>query len=322
MPTCKILWAFSLTLFILSPLASLDFPSMPSISEPTMPTMDGKPYVGQPPYIPQAPNTRQQSQTESEQQNSTETASTVQETETSILSDTLTAQTISGLGGLSSLTDTLSALTSTQNVSSYLPALSKITGTNTSPANSNATLESILKELQKLSQQNNGEGTASQNTTDDSFAGNNSAKKTAPGTSSSETASAKNTSGETDSQSKILRFRVNNSDILNTCQTIYFSQPEEEGLFLLTGDRSFYIDNKPCAETFYFLFKPALDEKGLFYYEVEGEIMQNTPLPGSKLYPLTERPKLTARKTGNLITLKHSSENWNLDMLIDLREFR
>ena len=128
-------------------------------------------------------------------------------------------------------------------------------------------------------------------------------------------------SSQTESQSKLLRFRVTNTDILDTCQTIYFSQPEENGLFLLTGDRSYYIDNKPYEETFYFLFTPALDDKGLFYYEVEGDIMQNAPITGSKLYPLTEKPSLIARKTGNLITLKYSAENWNLDILIDLREF-
>ena len=49
--------------------------------------------------------------------------------------------------------------------------------------------------------------------------------------------------------------------------------------------------------------------------------MQNAPITGSKLYPLTEKPSLIARKTGNLITLKYSAENWNLDILIDLREF-
>lgn len=309
MPICKILWAFSLTFFILSPLVSLDFPSMPSVSEPTMPTMDGKPYVGQPPYIPQTSNSQQSSQTETDTSDTSENTKTTSNTYTSTaensdnsnLSNVLTAQTISGLGGLSSLADTLSALTSSQNASSYLPALSQLTGTTLSQTDSNATLESILKELQKLSQKETSQQNSSQKvvTTDTSDS----------------------SSSQTESQSKLLRFRVNNTDILDTCQTIYFSQPEENGLFLLTGDRSYYIDNKPYEETFYFLFTPALDDKGLFYYEVEGDIMQNAPITGSKLYPLTEKPSLIARKTGNLITLKYSAENWNLDILIDLREF-
>lgn len=281
---------------------------MPSVSEPTMPTLDGKPYVGQPPYIPQSSNSQQSSQTETdtsdtaENTNTTSTtyAATEKNSDNSNLSNVLTAQTISGLGGLSSLTDTLSALTASQNASSYLPALSQLTGTTLSQTDSNATLESILKELQKLSQKE----TSQQNSTQKVI-----------------TTATWDNSSQTESQSKLLRFRVNNTDILNTCQTIYFSQPEENGLFLLTGDRSYYIDNRPYEETFYFLFTPALDDKGLFYYEVEGDIMQNAPITGSKLYPLTEKPSLLARKTGNLITLKYSAENWNLDILIDLREF-
>ena len=281
---------------------------MPSVSEPTMPTLDRKPYVGQPPYIPQSSNSQQSSQTETdtsdtaENTNTTSTtyAATEKNSDNSNLSNVLTAQTISGLGGLSSLTDTLSALTASQNASSYLPALSQLTGTTLSQTDSNATLESILKELQKLSQKE----TSQQNSTQKVV-----------------TTATWDNSSQTESQSKLLRFRVNNTDILNTCQTIYFSQPEENGLFLLTGDRSYYIDNRPYEETFYFLFTPALDDKGVFYYEVEGDIMQNAPITGSKLYPLTEKPSLIARKTGNLITLKYSAENWNLDILIDLREF-
>ncbi len=281
---------------------------MPSVSEPTMPTLDGKPYVGQPPYIPQSSNSQQSSQTETdtsdtaENTNTTSTtyAATEKNSDNSNLSNVLTAQTISGLGGLSSLTDTLSALTSSQNASSYLPALSQLTGTTLSQTDSNATLKSILKELQKLSQKE----TSQQNSTQKVV-----------------TTDTWDNSSQTESQSKLLRFRVNNTDILNTCQTIYFSQPEENGLFLLTGDRSYYIDNRPYEETFYFLFTPALDDKGVFYYEVEGDIMQNAPITGSKLYPLTEKPSLIARKTGNLIALKYNAKNWNLDILIDLRDF-
>lgn len=281
---------------------------MPSVSEPTMPTLDGKPYVGQPPYIPQSSNSQQSSQTETdtsdtaENTNTTSTtyAATEKNSDNSNLSNVLTAQTISGLGGLSSLTDTLSALTASQNASSYLPALSQLTGTTLSQTDSNATLKSILKELQKLSQKE----TSQQNSTQKVV-----------------TTDTWDNSSQTESQSKLLRFRVNNTDILDTCQTIYFSQPEENGLFLLTGDRSYYIDNRPYEETFYFLFTPALDDKGVFYYEVEGDIMQNAPITGSKLYPLTEKPSLIARKTGNLIALKYNAKNWNLDILIDLREF-
>ena len=101
---------------------------------------------------------------------------------------------------------------------------------------------------------------------------------------------------------------------------MYFSQPDPAGIFLLTGDRGVKAGGKDRNETFYFLFTPTLDAEGKFIYQVEAELTQDWAVDRSELYPLTTALPLTATRTGNLITLRHNSEGWNLDLLLDLRE--
>jgi hypothetical protein len=101
---------------------------------------------------------------------------------------------------------------------------------------------------------------------------------------------------------------------------VYFSQPDPAGIFLLTGDRVVKAGGKDRNETFYFLFTPTLDAEGKFIYTVEAELTQDWAAERSELYPLTTSMPLTATRTGNLITLRHNTEGWNLDLLLDLRE--
>lgn len=122
------------------------------------------------------------------------------------------------------------------------------------------------------------------------------------------------------SPSRILRFRANSTDLLPSCTTVYFSQPDPAGIFLLTGDRVVKAGGKDRNETFYFLFTPTLDAEGKFIYTVEAELTQDWAAERSELYPLTTSMPLTATRTGNLITLRHNTEGWNLDLLLDLRE--
>ena len=156
-------------------------------------------------------------------------------------------------------------------------------------------------------------------------------KKEAPqgaGQTAASTSSTANTeaasvglSGTTNlSPSRILRFRANSTDLLPSCKTVYFSQPDPAGIFLLTGDRVVKAGGKDRNETFYFLFTPTLDAEGKFLYKVEAELTQDWAADRSELYPLTTSLPLTATRTGNLITLRHNREDWNLDLLLDLRE--
>ena len=49
----------------------------------------------------------------------------------------------------------------------------------------------------------------------------------------------------------ILRFKINNYSIKDSVIQVFFSEPEPDGSFLLTGDRKYYLNNRGCTETFY-----------------------------------------------------------------------
>lgn len=276
---------------------SLDFPSMPSVSSPSMPEIGGTPYG---PWNYTNNTANKQSVTNTSDSDSVNS---------SAASIALSAETISGLGGL----DALSGITEDGNLNSYLSAisgLSELTGTNstlsstlqsltqsTNSATTNTMLAQILEQLQILSE------------------------KTTSSTDNTSTENPTRSSSQIAVQgSKLLRFRANGTDLLGTCRTVYFSEPEENGIFLLTGDRVFYIGSQIKNETFYFLFKPSNAENGSFVYTVEAELFQDSKAAGSNLFPLSENLPLIATRTGNLVTLRYSSDKWNLDILIDLQE--
>lgn len=180
------------------------------------------------------------------------------------------------------------------------------TAGETSSSETVATLHQILQQLELLAESQ----AASKNETESTSSTSN---KSAANTGSS--------AGTTNlSPSRILRFRANSTDLLPSCKTVYFSQPDPAGIFLLTGDRVVKAGGKDRNETFYFLFTPTLDAEDKFIYTVEAELTQDWAAERSELYPLTTSLPLTATRTGNLVTLRHNSEGWNLDLLLDLRE--
>ena len=168
-----------------------------------------------------------------------------------------------------------------------------------------ATLQQILQKLELLAES---QAASQKETESTSFTPN----KSAANIGTSDTTNL--------SPSRILRFRANATDLLPSCKTVYFSQPDPAGIFLLTGDRVVKAGGKDRNETFYFLFTPTLDAEGKFLYKVEAELTQDWAADRSELYPLTTSLPLTATRTGNLVTLRHNSEDWNLDLLLDLRE--
>lgn len=190
-----------------------------------------------------------------------------------------------------------------------------------------ATLEKILLQLEILAAQqkqaektDGGVGGAKEATTGSNAATTSSPKEAGSTTAESSLAPQEGREAENLSPSRILRFRANATDVLPTCTTVYFSQPDPAGVFLLTGDRVVNAGGKERNETFYFLFRPTLDESGSFIYEVEAQLMQDWPSDRSELHPLTASLPLTATRTGNLVALRHTTEGWHLDLLLDLRE--
>lgn len=116
----------------------------------------------------------------------------------------------------------------------------------------------------------------------------------------------------------ILRFVVNNFDVLASCNSAYFSKPESDGSFLLTGDCKSLYNNSTLAETFYFLFKASGTENGHTVYTIETNLSQSFESPLSALYKMCSEKKLTAVKTGNLVTLRYKANEISLDLLLDI----
>lgn len=118
----------------------------------------------------------------------------------------------------------------------------------------------------------------------------------------------------------ILRFSINGLNILDTCRTVYFSKKENDGSFLLTGDRKYYANGKIFTETFYFLFKSDGNSGANLGYNVQPAIIQNTENKNSFVYKLSQKKNLKAAKTGNLVTLHFSDSELRTDVLLDIGE--
>lgn len=120
-----------------------------------------------------------------------------------------------------------------------------------------------------------------------------------------------------DSSSKILRFNVNNYDVLRTCAKIYISDVQRDGTFLVTGDRRYTLEGKYRTETFHMLFKTSQDAGGT-NYTTATSVTQDYLNEYSILYQLAQRSNLNAVRTGNLVTMRSTDDNLKLELLIDL----
>lgn len=118
----------------------------------------------------------------------------------------------------------------------------------------------------------------------------------------------------------ILRFSINGLNILDTCRTVYFSKKENDGSFLLTGDRKYYANGKIFTETFYFLFKSDGNSGANLGYDVQPAIIQNAENHNSFVYKFSQKKNLKAAKTGNLVTLHFSDSDIRTDLLLDIGE--
>lgn len=115
----------------------------------------------------------------------------------------------------------------------------------------------------------------------------------------------------------ILRFKINGYSITDSLSTVFFSEPEPDGTFLLTADRKYFVNQKPRTETFYILFKAVKNSGASVSYEVQPSIVQDYENTGSFIYRLANLKKLTAEKTGNLVVMRTSGD-LNVDMLLDI----
>lgn len=116
----------------------------------------------------------------------------------------------------------------------------------------------------------------------------------------------------------ILRFVVNSYDLLKSCNAVYFSDMTNDGSFLLTGDCKALYNKVTLSETFYIYFKCAGTQDGRNIYNVELSLSQDRDNKNSLLYKFCERKNITAVKTGNLITIRETTEGYTSDLLLDI----
>ena len=286
---------------------SMEMPSMPSISSITMPdmpsisspTMDGKFYR---PSVPQNYSSSNKSSSESagSESKAGETLLTDATTTDDLLltlltnSNLLTASDISGLYDTGSF-DTLSSLSSLTGTSGLASSLT----TTSSTANLSTTLllREILAKLNELKVEQNTASAAQQ-------------ELYAAKLQDSETFRTRNPS--------ILRFKINNYSIKDSVTQTFFSEPEPDGSFLLTGDRKYFVNNKSCTETFYMLFKAVKSNGSTTTFSVTPSIAQASENKSSYVYKLCQCKNLIAEKTGNLVVLHYDENGIAADLLLDI----
>ena len=116
----------------------------------------------------------------------------------------------------------------------------------------------------------------------------------------------------------ILRFKINGYDIKDSLVKVFFSEPENDGSFLLSGDRNYFTNQKKRTETFYILFKTLKSNGVVTTFEVQPSIVQDFKNENSFVYRFANQKNLLAEKTGNLVVLHSSDNNLNVDLLLDI----
>ena len=279
----------SAAVFCMSVFAqAVEMPSMPTVSMPEMPTisspgMDGKFYK---PSLPnQKKNDSNKNDNGSADSKATETVITNGTTTEDILTSLLTNANLLSASDISDLYDTGSFNT--------ISSLSK----GTTDASTNILLRQILEELNELKKEHNTASAAQQ----EIYA----AKKQ-----DSETFKTRNPS--------ILRFKINGYNIKDSVIQTFFSEPEADGSFLLTGDRKYFLNNKVCNETFYMLFKAVKSNGSTTTFSVTPSIAQASENKSSYVYKLCQCSNMIAEKTGNLVVIHFIGDDITADLLLDI----
>ena len=117
---------------------------------------------------------------------------------------------------------------------------------------------------------------------------------------------------------EILRFRINGYNIADSLTTVFFSETEPDGTFLLTADRRYFVNQRTMTETFYMLFKAVSSKGSSVTYKVMPSIVQDYKNENSYVYRLAGIKNLTAEKTGNLVVMHFNSDDFTADLLLDI----
>lgn len=315
--------------------------SAPTVSAPTMPTITS-PTIGSGYYMPGSETNpiytgakpigaknNADTSTSSTQDKSTETTAKK-------ISSTLTSSDISTLDSLGILNQ-ITTLTGSSDLTSSLNSQSLLSNLYTSKNTdtTNLILQNVLTELEELKKQNdaiskqlaeaqakNNQAYAGTSYTPAAVAATSTETTTLeqPESSSKATGSTTAKTSATKAKPRILRFTVNGYSILGTCRSVYISQVQSNGSFLVTGDRKYTSDGKYRTETFHIFFNPNEAKNGVSSYTTATAVSQDYLNEYSFLYQLSQKGSLTAQRTGNLVTIRTTDPNWKLEFLLDLGE--
>lgn len=264
---------------------------------PTMPSMPDMPEVGGGFYRPTVPNPKKtEAKKNAENQNTEEKKETV-------ISDAKTKQ-----NTLSSLLDgDINNLLSANDISTLYDSgmfgsLSSLSGANTIAygANSSTTnilLNQILGSLEGLKEEQKKVSPAEAQNLEDIRQDSETFKTRSPA---------------------ILRFKINGYNIADSLTASFFSEPENDGSFLLTADRKYYANQRMLNETFYMLFRTTKSAGSVTTYEVVPTIAQEVKNPYSFVYKFCKKEGITAEKTGNLVVIHFEDGDITADMLLDI----
>lgn len=275
---------------------------------PSMPTMPSMPTISSP-SVNKSGTQKNNSSTKTEKTQSAKTSSNI--TAQSLLQ-------ISSSNSLSSITDlasVLSGVSSENATEDDLKRISELFGTplsslstttlNSTSSSSNILLSQILQKLEELQNQIDNINSKSQQATE-----KNSQTKNETQTSQNQI-SEENV--ENSVSKKILRFKINNYDLTKSFTTLFFSEKEKDGSFLLTGDRVYNLYGKQMSETFYMLFK---NENGN-NFEVAVALNQNDENQNSFLYKFAKDSPYKSQRTGNLFFINSNKNDLKIDILIE-----
>lgn len=271
-------------------------PSMPTISSPSVKT---KPTVQN---NKQTSNTKSNGNANSKNQNpSVSAASLLQMSSSNPLGSITDLNSI--LSNLSTEKTTEADLSSLSTLSSTLLNSSSLTSTNNSVA-TNTILTQILQRLEQLQAQVDKINSQPQQVSEKNLQNKNEVQTN---TTQQQISESKN------NQNKILRFKINNYDLTKSFTTLFFSEKEKDGSFLLTGDRVYNLYGKQMSETFYMLFK---NENGN-NFEVAVALNQNDENQNSFLYKFAKDSPYQSQRTGNLFFINSNKNDLKIDILIE-----
>ena len=273
-----------------------------------MPTMPSMPTISSP-SVNKSGTQKNNSSTKTEKTQSAKTSSNI--TAQSLLQ-------ISSSNSLSSITDlasVLSGVSSENATEDDLKRISELFGTplsslstttlNSTSSSSNILLSQILQKLEELQNQIDNINSKSQQATE-----KNSQTKNETQTSQNQI-SEENV--ENSVSKKILRFKINNYDLTKSFTTLFFSEKEKNGSFLLTGDRVYNLYGKQMSETFYMLFKNENSNN----FEVAVALNQNDENQNSFLYKFAKDSPYKSQRTGNLFFINSNKNDLKIDILIE-----